>query len=648
MASPPAQPSGGSTVPASRGQVRVLYIGGLGRSGSTLLDCMLGGISGFVSAGEVRYLWQWGIRENRLCGCGTPFLECPFWSSVGSLAFGGWHQVDIDEAIALGDAVDRHALVPFMLAPQVWPAFERRMSRYLALLAPLYRAIWEVGEQRVIVDSSKAPSTAFLLRRIPDLDLRIVHLVRDSRGVAHSWTKKVKRPDTPGRTIFMHRYSPHRIAIRWAVRNPLLETMGLLGVPQTHVLYERLVADPRSEVARIARMAGQEADPENMTHIADDEIELGANHTVMGNPLRMRRGRTPLRVDEEWRTAMPLSWQRTVTAITLPVLLRYGYSPALGTRSQHKDDQAAPTPPRLGWPAVTAIIPTHHRPDLLPRAVRSVLEQRYSGPIECLLVFDGEEPRLPDVQLTDGRTLRAIYNDRTPGPAGARNTGAMSATGELVAFLDDDDEWLPDKLQLQVQALDRHPGSAVATSGVYMSNGRDVARVPRQEILTLDYVLRGRNVELHMSNLLVRRDSYLGEIGMLDESIPASYGEDYDWYIRAARRAPIVAVLRPLARVGWQHSYFKNQWEMMIPAIEHQLRNRPEVYRSRANLARLYGRVAFAHAATGHGTEARRWARRTLAVDWRQARGYLALLISFGLLKPETAIRIARAAGRGL
>ena len=78
--------------------------------------------------------------------------------------------------------------------PDVTPALER-----------LYRAIAVVGDTRVIVDSSKAPSTAFVLRAMPVLDLRLVHLIRDSRGVAYSWNKKVVRPDTPGRTVYMHR-----------------------------------------------------------------------------------------------------------------------------------------------------------------------------------------------------------------------------------------------------------------------------------------------------------------------------------------------------------------------------------------------------------------------------------------------------------
>jgi len=88
--------------------VPVLYIGGWGRSGSTLLAHVLGEVPGFVSVGELRYVWQAGPGANELCGCGLQFAECPFWTAVGEQAFGGWDKVDVDEVLALESAVLRH------------------------------------------------------------------------------------------------------------------------------------------------------------------------------------------------------------------------------------------------------------------------------------------------------------------------------------------------------------------------------------------------------------------------------------------------------------------------------------------------------------------------------------------------------------
>ena len=307
--------------------VKVLYIGGLGRSGSTLLDRMLGQLPGFFSAGEIRDLWQRGLRENALCGCGTPFRDCEVWQRVGKEAFGGWDRVDLDQVQSLARSVDRHGLFPLLMAPRAWPPFKRKLDRYAAVLAPLYRAIHEVEMGRIIIDSSKAPSTAFILRQVPGLDLRLIHLVRDSRGVAYSWTKKVVRPDMVDRRAEMHRYPPARMAVRWVTRNGMMELLGRLGIPEVRVGYENLVRAPRSELERILTSLGEPFEPRELDFISDGQVDLRPNHTVMGNPIRMDNGLVRLRLDEQWRTAMGRRQSGMVTLLTRPLLRRYGYQP---------------------------------------------------------------------------------------------------------------------------------------------------------------------------------------------------------------------------------------------------------------------------------------------------------------------------------
>ena len=308
-----------------QGPVRVLYIGGLGRSGSTLLDRMLGQLPGFFSAGEIRDLWQRSLKENLLCGCGQPFRSCPVWKEVGEQAYGGWDNVDADEVLGLMRSVDRHNRFVLLVKPGLWPPFARRVERYAAILAPLFRAIHEVSGGATIIDSSKAPSTAFLMRRVPGIQLSAVHLVRDSRGVAHSWTKKVVRPDAPGREMYMHRYQPPRIAFRWMTRNAMMELLGRLGVPEVRVRYETLIREPRQELARLLDGLGHSVAPEDLAFISDGEVTLRPNHTVMGNPMRMDHGPVRLRLDEQWRTAMARKHRGMVTVLTTPLLRRYGY-----------------------------------------------------------------------------------------------------------------------------------------------------------------------------------------------------------------------------------------------------------------------------------------------------------------------------------
>lgn len=310
-----------------RAPVKVLYVGGLGRSGSTLLDRMLGQIPGFFSVGEIVYIWLRGLSQNRLCGCGTPFRECPFWLDVAEEAFGGWDRVDASRMMSLADSVERHRYLPLQLYPQLWPGYRARLEEHAAVLAELYRAIHVVGGTRVIVDSSKAPSYAFVLRRTPGIDLRAVHLIRDSRGTAFSWTKRVVRPDAVDQTVYMQRYHPVRIASRYLTRNLMMELLGGLGVPTVRMRYEDLVRSPRPHVERVVNLAAEEVEPGALDFIGDGEVELGVNHTVHGNPLRMKLGRVPVRLDEEWRSSLKREYYGIVTTLTWPLLRRYGYRP---------------------------------------------------------------------------------------------------------------------------------------------------------------------------------------------------------------------------------------------------------------------------------------------------------------------------------
>jgi glycosyltransferase involved in cell wall biosynthesis len=109
-------------------------------------------------------------------------------------------------------------------------------------------------------------------------------------------------------------------------------------------------------------------------------------------------------------------------------------------------------------PKVSVVIATRERPVLLHRAIRRVMEQTYAGEIELVIVFDQSEPHPIEVEIPAGRTLTVIRNtERSPGLAGARNTGVLATSGQYVAFCDDDDEWLPEKLTRQVAALAATP-----------------------------------------------------------------------------------------------------------------------------------------------------------------------------------------------
>jgi Sulfotransferase family len=225
----------------------VLFIGGLGRSGSTLLERMLSRLDDVCSVGELVHLWERGLQENNRCGCGERFRDCAFWGKVGEVAFGGWDRLDVGEVLALKRSVDRNRFVPLMIAPALAPAYRARMRRYLELLERLYDAVREVSGRPLVVDASKHASHAFLVRRMRGVDLRLVHLVRDSRGVAFSWTKRMRRAEVVEGDALMATDTPLRMSARYLGYNLLFHLLKLTGVRRRARLRRRRLGRARPQ-----------------------------------------------------------------------------------------------------------------------------------------------------------------------------------------------------------------------------------------------------------------------------------------------------------------------------------------------------------------------------------------------------------------
>lgn len=304
----------------------------------------------------------------------------------------------------------------------------------------------------------------------------------------------------------------------------------------------------------------------------------------------------------------------------------------------------------LEWPLISVIIPTRDRPILVRRAVQSVLSQDYPGPVECLIVFDQSEPVNPNVTVPSGRILRLLKNERSPGLAGARNSGAIAAQGTYLAFLDDDDEWLPSKLRLQVDAIRHHDRAKIAVTGIVVSYGRrQVVRVPSESVDWFRELLRSRRMEINPCTILVDRLAFWEEIGPVDESIPGSYGEDYDWLLRAARVTTFAIVAKPLVRIYWHRgSHFSARWPMIIEALQYLLAKHQEFEKEPQGLARIYGQIAFAYAALGNRPQALMWARRCLSLNRWERRGYLTFLVSYRVVRAEQVLALAHMFGRGI
>lgn len=309
-----------SQTPAEE-KVRVLFIAGAGRSGSTLLDRLAGSTPGACSLGEVNDIWASGFRDRGFCGCGERFGDCAFWAAVAKESYGSVEALDARRAIRLKQRVRRARNWPALRFPALaGKGLRRDLRDYGDLLAPLYRAAAKVSGARLLVDSSKYAFHGAVLHAVPGLDVRTVHLVRDSRAVAFSWARRRTNPRPGDESQLMPRRGAAASARLWT--EDMLAAAWLSHPPKLTLRYEDLARDPAASVARVLAFAGVAPAPGPGPGA---EAALGVQHVVSGNPMRFDHGQVAVKLDDEWRRAMPRRDRLLVTALTWPLLWRYGY-----------------------------------------------------------------------------------------------------------------------------------------------------------------------------------------------------------------------------------------------------------------------------------------------------------------------------------
>jgi hypothetical protein len=292
--------------------VRVLYVTGWCRSGSTVLANLLGELPGVTHVGEMTYLWANGVLRtgtNTTCGCGRDLGSCEVWMQVLAEVTGGDPGGVAAEMVA-GHAAflrTRHTRARLTEA-------EPRARPLLARTAACYRAIGGVLGAEVVVDSSKFPAEAAALCRMPDLDVRVLHLVRDPRATAYSW-RRVKS--------YIPAMGVARSTAYWTGFNLASERVGR-AFPDRYlrVRYEDFAERPAEVTAAVMRLAGLDGPP---PVDAAGAATLGLNHTVTGNPDRLRRGPVTISADDAWRRGLPRGEALVATGLALPLLRRYGY-----------------------------------------------------------------------------------------------------------------------------------------------------------------------------------------------------------------------------------------------------------------------------------------------------------------------------------
>jgi glycosyltransferase involved in cell wall biosynthesis len=277
-------------------------------------------------------------------------------------------------------------------------------------------------------------------------------------------------------------------------------------------------------------------------------------------------------------------------------------------------------------PRVSIVLPTHNRAHLLGRAVESVIAQTHRH-WELIVVDDGSSDRTGDVlaAFRDDR-IRCVRNPSPLGPARARNTGILAAgPGEYLGFLDDDDEWLPRKLELQLERfrVSPVPLSAVGCGLIYHDDGGDIfVQSPLYRGDIFEHLLARRARGYAAPLILVRRVPGRDDI-LFDADLPCL--EDAEFSMRVALGGPVDFVAEPLVKVYrndggphvWSSAAAIEGYECLARKYQEHLRSRPSVF--------SYYQVCMARdlARLGRMAECRRRLRQAVAGNTSRARIWL-------------------------
>ena len=183
----------------------------------------------------------------------------------------------------------------------------------------------------------------------------------------------------------------------------------------------------------------------------------------------------------------------------------------------------------------------------------------------------------------------------------------------------------------------------VADDGV-----RQHERLVPLEVVGHADLLRDRMAGLHSSTFVFSTEA-LRSIGMVDEHLPGSYGEDYDLLLRTAKAGLIAVVNRPLVSVNWSgQSYFFGRWAAYADGLTYLLEAHPGFADDRRALGRIQSQIAFARVAAKERGTGRSWALKALRNNPTQIKAWLALAISLRLLSTGFVVRTVQRMGKGI
>jgi hypothetical protein len=253
--------------------IKIIFIAGDGRSGSTLLDTILSNIEGSISVGECHRFWVRFAENESHCACSKMMQDCTLWSEVERQLqekFPEYHISEFEKKVREIQFYKNFKKIPSLLQSEEWKQFAEVVKAF-------YKAISEVSGSQCIIDSSKSIPWAYVLQQLDDFDVRVIHLERNLTEVANSWKKTVRLPEYTEREVFMPKKGNVLVAKTWLK----IKLMGRILKRQPHysfVTYRALCKNPKIELQKIMESVDE--------NIPLDELRVLPSHAIGGNPMR--------------------------------------------------------------------------------------------------------------------------------------------------------------------------------------------------------------------------------------------------------------------------------------------------------------------------------------------------------------------------
>jgi hypothetical protein len=302
--------------------LKVIFIAGASRTGSTILSQILGQVEYVCSPGELAHIWDRGLAQNRLCGCGKSFGQCAFWEAVVQDAFPNDASLDLPELTMLTESVQRFRFLPFHLFSAFVPRFRRKVEFLASHYLRIYESIERTTGTGVFIDSSKHIH-GYVLSALSEIELYVIHMVRDPRATAHSWSRKKVWEEQDREKLYFPRIKPATASVHWIFDNISAELLRRRVKNFKRIRYEDFARNPRSTLKSILEFSNVKCSKNIVSN--ESTVVLSAQHSVSGNSSRFKIGETLIMPDDQWKEKMPKNKQLLVAFLTLPFLFRYGY-----------------------------------------------------------------------------------------------------------------------------------------------------------------------------------------------------------------------------------------------------------------------------------------------------------------------------------